>query len=204
MLRRVDPKLGVATLLLCPMLALAAPQNPPSAPATIVNTPSNPVPVAVQGTVPVTVRGQLSGNVSVTNASLRVDALNDILNEPYLQDAASAGVGGIAALTVDVPDGKRLIVETVTVRAALASVANAVAQFNVAGGASGDISLQAQGIVSDGGDKYYWLIGVHPMKMRVDAVPGSDHELTFFLRSPVGIDGTWAVFVSGYLVPLPN
>ena len=47
--------------MLCPAVALAAAQVPPSAPVTVVNKPSNPVPVTLQGT------GTVSGSVSVTN-----------------------------------------------------------------------------------------------------------------------------------------
>ena len=44
-------------------VARAAPQSPPSAPVTVVNTTANPVPVVQQGTTSV------SGNVTVSNTS---------------------------------------------------------------------------------------------------------------------------------------
>src|SRR6476661_4486282 len=51
----------VASAMLWPVVALGAPQNPPSAPVTVVNTPANPVPVT--GSLGV------SGSVAVNNSA---------------------------------------------------------------------------------------------------------------------------------------
>lgn len=51
----------VASAMLWPVVALGAPQNPPSAPVTVVNTPANPVPVT--GSLGV------SGSVTVNNSA---------------------------------------------------------------------------------------------------------------------------------------
>src|SRR5262245_3684212 len=59
---------GVAALAFTPVIALGAPQTPPSAPVTVVNTTANPVPVNIQGGV--------SGLVqAIQNLQNSVDAL---------------------------------------------------------------------------------------------------------------------------------
>lgn len=195
---------GVVAITICSAALGQAPDPRPGAstPVQVMNTTANPVPVSVQGSLSV------SGNVSVTNSVLHVDALNDILNEPYF--VSRSGAFGASETFVekvfDIPDGKRLIIETITVRAALDAPGVAFVQFGYVNAQSvqesGELSMQAQGTIPGTFVSSFWLAGTHPVKFRVDAVVGKTDELHFFLRrSAVG--GTWNVLVAGYLVPLP-
>lgn len=203
--------LVVATALAWPALALGAPQDPPSAPVTVVNKPANPVPVSGTLNVANTPDNPLavSGNINVTNSILNVEALNDQLSVPYFHTRSSSFAGGDSPqfLSFDIPTGKRLIVENITVRAALNTTSNLVAGFQYqsaqTGSETGYLSLQAQGpITGSFGDTTYWLVGTHPVKVRLDAVEGKTDELSIFLQRGV-VGGTWNVSVAGYLVPLP-
>jgi len=174
-----------------------------STPVQVMNAPSNPVPVTgvVSGDVKVT------GEVKVTNSVLNVAVLNDIESEPYMvSQSAAFGGGQVPQFKFDVPDGKRLIIETITVRFALDTPSNGLAQFRALapGGlpVSGDIAMQPQGAITDFGSTKTWLIGTHSIKLRVDANAGKDDE--FLIAGRVGnVSGTTNVFVAGYLVPLP-
>jgi hypothetical protein len=173
----------------------------PDTPVSVTNTSANPVPVSVQGGLSV------SGNVNVTNPVLSVDALNDLLNEPYFvsQSFAFSSADSQLQANFDIPNGKRLIVENITARAAFDATSNAVLEFAYVGQSgqqTGYLSLTAQGDIPGFGGTTYWFVGTHSVKLRLDAVTGSTNELVFFLqRGPVG--GTWNVSVAGYLVPLP-
>ncbi len=155
------------------------------------------VPVEVSNADPIPVTGAVSGNVQVTN---------DMVSTPYLASRSGAfGAGGNPGpFSFDVPDGMRLIVETITVRYALDAPANAVTQMSVwtPGGffASGEIALQQQGAVADIFGTKYWIVGSHTGKLRINAAPGREDELTLFSRVDTG--GTANMLVAGYLVPL--
>jgi hypothetical protein len=187
--------------VLDPTPASAASQVPPSAPVTVVNTSANPVPVTGSTTV--------SGSVTIANPSLTVDALNDTLNEPYIRGGSHSFSPTDLQITeaFDVPDGKRLIVESVTIRSATTANKAVIGQYAILKQVSGnvlsiggDLSMTpAQGPI----DGNYWSVGTHPIKLRIDAVPGVDHELNFYLQCDA-CDGTINVSVAGYLVPLPQ
>src|SRR5690242_10782425 len=61
--------------------------------------------------------------VEVINTPLPVAEMNDALNEPYaeFQEAHIERGARAARLSFDVPDGRRLVIETVTVQFGLAS-----------------------------------------------------------------------------------
>ena len=196
--RRIQALL-VATAILWPIAALSAAQVPPSAPVTVVNTPANPIPVT--GNIGLTG----NANVTVTNTLLSVETLNDVLSTPYMVSRSGAFVPTAfpsESVDFDVPDGKRLIIESMTVRVALEAAGNAVIQFSARPGAFGELSLQSQGAVADP-DTNFWLTGTHSIKLRIDALAGRTDELVVSLRRPAVLRGTWNVLVSGYLVPLP-
>ena len=157
-------------------------------PVKVTNTPDNPVPVI----------GTLTGEVKVAD---------DIVNSPYIVSHSNSFVGGNAAqLEFDIPDGMRLIVETITVRFALETPGSAVAQLGIrtAGGVvrAGELALQPQGTITDDfGTSLTWIVGTHSIKLRVDAQTGRDDELIIFPRFPV-VRGTSNAFVAGYLVPI--
>ena len=176
-----------------------APDPRPGAttPVKVVNTVANPGPVT----------GTLTGEVKVTNSLIDVAAVNDIVNTPYLVSHSSSFIGGDATqFEFDIPDGMRLIVETITVRFALDAPGNAVMQMGVrtATGAihSGELAVLPQGTITDDfGDSTTWLVGTHPVKLRVNAQAGRDDELILFPRLPV-VNGTANALVAGYLVPI--
>lgn len=90
-------------------VAMAVPNNPPSAPVTVVNTDANPVPVTgnfgISGTADVNVTNTVpvTGTVAIDN-----------MKEPASIEA-SCTVNGVEAACYsddfDVPDGKRLTIE---------------------------------------------------------------------------------------------
>ena len=57
--------IACALAVLCPTLALGAPQAPPSAPVTVVNTTANPVPITGSTTVSGTIAATQSGTWTV-------------------------------------------------------------------------------------------------------------------------------------------
>jgi len=84
--------LGFASLCLAfaPLAAVAGPQSPPSAPATVVNTDANPVPVRAPSPLPV------SGSVTISGVpSVNID------NTPSVTQAGTWNVGilGVPAVS---------------------------------------------------------------------------------------------------------
>ena len=63
--------------MLCAVLAWAAPQNPPSAPVTVVNTSSNPVPVTGSLAITGTPTFSVSGEVQSVSADKTTFALQE-------------------------------------------------------------------------------------------------------------------------------
>ena len=121
-------------------------QNPPdprpgaSTPVQVLNTPDNPVPVT----------GTVTGEVKLTNNLLDVAVVNDMVTKPYLNNRSLAFSGSdvTSFREFDVPDGMRLIVETITVRVAVRTPGNAIAQFGTQSTegffVGGDIAMQPQ------------------------------------------------------------
>lgn len=174
------------------------PRGGASTPVQVMNTPTNPVPVT----------GTVSGEVTLTNGRIDTAVLNDTLNQPYMVSRSGSFVDDDAPwLDFDVPDGKRLIVETITVRFALSGPGAAVMQFSCrqpsGTNAFGEIALQPHGTIVDAfGRATNWIVGTHAMTLRIDAAPGSTDELRLVPRVPV-MAGTLNVLVAGYLVPIP-
>jgi hypothetical protein len=110
-------KFVIGAIALFPMVAGAAPQTPPSAPVTVVNTSTNPVPVTAPSPLAVT------GTVSIGNLGSAVVPVTNVDNgafQPVQLTADFAFGGGSGATGVaanldgtpfTVPDHKRLVVE---------------------------------------------------------------------------------------------
>ena len=106
----------------------AAPQTPPSAPVTVLNTTANPVPVtgnvsitspvAVSVNNPATNPVPVTGNVSITSpvaVSINNSATNPVFTanggEPYSQDTVGNCNGTNCFIDFpEVPTGKRLVI----------------------------------------------------------------------------------------------
>ena len=88
--------LTIGTIALFPIIAHGAPQTPPSAPVTVVNTTANPLPVTapnplpVTGTVNVGNLGATTLPVSVTNfpATQPVNGTVNVGNFPSVQQVS--------------------------------------------------------------------------------------------------------------------
>src|SRR5262245_33895881 len=189
---------GILAVTLLLALVSAPPahtQGPPARPATPVEVLNTPLPVT--GNLNATV----AGTVQVGNTLLPVQATNDTLNEPYSEFRPGILGDGqdTKILTFDVPDGKRLVIETVTVLAEVQPGQKAVASL-VTQGPGGEVSrfltVESQGMMS-GRDQ---LAGTHPIKARVDGTAATDEVVIRFFRSPVAGGSVVFASVDGYLV----
>jgi hypothetical protein len=193
----LEPKKSLIALACAPMLVAAsvllAPRGVhaqtvavgPNKPVLVVNSPSEPVPVTLDG-------------------QIQVDVSNDTLDEPYNESRSTSPGAGVDSedLTFDVPPGKRLVVESITLRATVPTGQRARCFFNTPE-ASGMLPVQSQGTVLAGLED---LFGAHPIKLRVDGDPDvgeTDEVIVQIQRSSTA--GTWSMHASvhGYLVPLP-
>jgi hypothetical protein len=201
----------------------------PSQPVKVTNDASSPVPVTVQGApLPVSIQGtaNVSGSVNLTNAFVPVTVIDDLLNQPRIETAFGAAfveqgdiaTDGLVTVTAkfNVPDGKRFIVETVTIDGAipLETPPLPVKLTYFIGTAIGSIPFQRTSgdptLLTRFGEGEV-LSAVLPMKLRVDARIGADDELKFALRTRFPVGQTFAgsklvIFQAsafGYLVDLP-
>jgi len=154
------------------------------------------------------VTGTVTGEVKLTNSLIDAAVVNDVVNKPYMVSRLFNIVGGRATgnIDFDIPDGMRLIVETISVSFTLATPGNAVLQYlTSAGGTSqfGFIPLQPQGTIVDSfGQAKSWIVGTQAITLRLDAQPGQDDEFILF-PTVSAVNGTGSASVAGYLVPIP-
>ena len=146
----------VALTLLSGSPVLAA---QPDKDVIVVNTPAQPVPV--------------TGTVKVTGTSA-VEVVNDALNEPYIKLASVSLSDGtlLGQVTFDIPDGKRLVIETVSVQAAVPSGQKVRVFLDVTEGIGsllGVLPVQSPGPIL--GVEYF--VANLPFKLRKDAIPGA-------------------------------
>lgn len=161
------------------------------------NTPADPVPVTgnINASVVGPVQARQEGGWSVLT-------LDDVYDTPY-STASSAPLGnGIISgdMTFDVPVGKRLVIETVTVhfevppgqkgRVFLNTSANGVVTVD-------SLSMHSQGVF----EGLEQLVGTHSIKERVDATPSKGEIVFRFQRSPTAGTAFIEASVHGYLVP---
>lgn len=161
----------VAALTLLPLSVFSADSNRPT------------TPVSVEGTVDV--QGM-------------VEVLNDVLRQPYVV-TVSSNSSSAPSVDFDIPDGKRLIVETIAFQAST-STGSVSRMFlhPLVNGSQPFVPLPIQTTSVEGPSTY--LISMLPMKMRVDSAPGSTREI--FIRRGTGDVGTLTATICGYLVDL--
>lgn len=126
-----------------------------------------------------------------------VKVLNDTLNEPYVVTENTGNLPSDSpTVYFDIPDGKRLIVETIAYQASLpAGTSNRMFLQPLIGGSRQLIPLLIQDRVDAGG---YYLMGNLPFKIRIDSVEGNTQEI--MIRRGVGGDGYLYATICGYLV----
>jgi hypothetical protein len=164
-----------------PVLAAASDKD-----VNVVNTPANPVPV--------------TGTVGVSN---------DSLFQPYIKTGSFNITAGnnLGEVDFDVPDHKRLILESVAIQAdvpegqkvriSLDSQVNpAINKYAI-----GFLTVQSPGPI--GGYEYY--VANQPFKLRQDWFNGSNAEIVVrMLRDSTTSDAGLLVTVYGYLVDSPS
>ena len=150
---------------------------------------------AAGGPPPTTVQG----HVSVEGV---VEVLNDVLREPFNQTRQISATSSNAGVSFDVPTGKRLVIETIAIRATVtAGVPMRVDGTAVSGGSdfSIEVPLVAQGMADTFGNEFFR--GTQSVKIRVDGL-AINNEINFsYTRFGSGIS-TLRVTLNGYLVPL--
>jgi hypothetical protein len=144
----------------------------------VVNTPAAPVPV--------------TGVVEV---------MNDALYQPYIRLASVFLTGGTTReVSFDIPDGKRLVVETVSVQADVPAGQKVHVMLDVLEGISPVLSVVP--VQSPGpflGVEYY--VANLPFKLRKDAMPGTTDEIRVrMIRDSSAGDAGLAATIHGYLV----
>jgi hypothetical protein len=184
-----------ATFFPISYLAAAATPSTPGGPTVTVNEP-----VAVT----------LSGPVQVQGV---VEVINDVLRPPYRIPRVGSSSGASAQAGFVVPQGKRLIVETVSVEGEvpvnqsvrLSMVTQATPP---AVGGNTSIFLPLQRLGTFGGKDVF--AGTHSMTLRVDPRSGGgildqfDSAITFILeRNGTGGTVNLTVSVNGYLIDIP-
>jgi hypothetical protein len=183
---------GVVLLLVgCVVLAQAA--HAAAGGVTVTNTPSNPVPVAVQGTAQVTVQG--IATVKSSDAPGRQPFQKAL--RVIIQDGDSTAAG-----TVTVPAGKRLVIEHVTVQA-IAAPGTALFNLMVKGTVQGEEGRQflpiehTSNVGPNGGTDF--IVAGGPVRLYAD--PGTFVSFSA-QRFPVAgiLILDWSV--SGYLIDL--
>lgn len=166
---------ALSTLLAGP--ALAAPERD----VVVVNPPTAPVPV--------------------TGA---VEVVNDALYQPYIRLASTSLPSGtaIGGVTFDVPEGKRLVVEAVSVQANVPAGQKVRVFLDVLEGISPILSvLPVQSPGSFQGVEYY--VANLPFKLRKDAISGITDEIRVRMqRDATAGDSDLLVTIHGYLIDL--
>jgi hypothetical protein len=139
-----------------------------------------------------------------------VEVLNDVLREPYRKT-----IGGSTTapgtfpfpgrfITLDVPVGKRLIVETISLQVKVTTNQNVLVQMQTLRGGfvidtSVQLPVQKQGTF--GGLDY--LTATHSVMLRVDGTETTDELLVNVQRNAEAGSVEVAVSVYGYLVSIP-
>jgi len=143
----------------------------------------------------VTVEGDVTVSEPVAIEGV-VQVLNDTLYEPYVVYQTTEGSVDSPTVYFDIPDGKRLIIETIAYQASLpAGTSNRMFLQPLIGTSRPLIPLVIQDRVDAGG---YYLVANIPFKIRIDSVEGSTQEV--MIRRGVGGDGTLGATICGYLV----
>jgi hypothetical protein len=200
-------RIGAGIALFCSTLALGAPQVPPSAPVTVVNTPANPVPVtgslgvsgtvSISGTVPVTQSGTWNVGVAGTLNTKNIDERG---RNPFtVQAFCSDGSFNICIASLPpVPAGKRLVLEYVSGGMQVRTKAGAVGVQDFSlfiSGTNTELSLPARLIGSSDGTENYRVS--ERVLMFVEAGQVVQAQVSAWQTNVSG-----DVLLSGYLIDL--
>jgi len=165
--------------------------------------------VAASAVIPVNSQGQAiqqPQEVTIINSAKNPAPVRDVDNarQPFQLTATNfvpKGDSGNVKTIFTVPDGKRLVIETISARAELALVDTPnrveVLTKSELSTAFHEILVLKQGLNLNGQDVY---VGTH--YMRAYAEPGTDVVFQF-TRSNVGNDAPATVTITGYFVDLP-
>jgi hypothetical protein len=162
----------------------------------VINTPAAPVPVTgtVQIINPPAAPVPVTGTVEVV----------DRLHEPFLELASVSLPQGtlVDGVTFDVPEGKRLVLETLSLQISVPATQRVRAFLDVRVGNSAILSfipVQSPGSIL--GTEYF--IANQPFKLRKDAIPGATDEIRVrMLRDGALGSSDLLVTLHGYLVDL--
>lgn len=134
-----------------------------------------------------------------------VETLNDSLNQPFARTVSGAIEGTLGTtFLVDIPPGKRLVIETITVGIAVpkGQIPYAIFYKKNEGDKRGILALNFQGYFPapvPGSDQYS---ATHPVKLRFDGTV-EEGELAFTIgRSSSAGLASATLSVHGYLVDL--
>ncbi len=139
-----------------------------------------------------------------------VEEINDVLRTPYSKAYIMQTNLSNARFSIDIPTGKRLVVETVSFRLTVKhNVFAAVSLEPWIGTARAPVYLSTQSstAVNQSGNTTYGVhTGTHALQLRVDGRTNMSNELEFAIArqvrdtSDIYLHGT----VTGYLVDIPT
>jgi hypothetical protein len=150
---------------------------------------------ATGGPPPVTVEGSVSVQGPVTVQGV-VEVLNDVLRQPYVRTGVGEGTSPI--VNFDIPDGKRLIIETVSFQAATPTGVPTRMFLEVAANNFVASPLVVQSKSIEGSTDF--LMSTIQMTVRLNSILGSTSE--FRIRRGTGGAGSLTATVYGYLVDI--
>jgi hypothetical protein len=149
---------------------------------------------AAGGPPPTTVQGQ----VSVEGV---VEVLNDVLHRPYNESQGIGSTQAAGLLSFDVPAGKRLVVQSISMRATVTAglKVRVEGQFAAANGSAFiDVALQSQGVF---GEAEFFSVA-QPLTFRVDGSNAPGEIVFSFQRTGTSGITNLRVNVYGYLVDI--
>ena len=141
----------------------------------------------------------VQGHVSVEGV---VEVLNDVLRQPYNETRQLSSTASSGSVAFDVPAGKRLVIETISIRATVTggvpvrvdgSAVSQGSDFSI------DVPIVPQGIADTFGNEFFR--GMQAVKIRVDGTSLSNEINFSYTRFGAGIT-TLRVTLHGYLVNL--
>jgi hypothetical protein len=128
-----------------------------------------------------------------------VETLNDAFYEPYRAFKTASTSGLNTGVQFDIPAGKRLVIETITLSISVLPGQKAAAYLQVTNELPPFyLTVESQGVFFEREQ----FAGTHPVKLRIDG-PESGSAFTIGVaRTTVGENMSIVASVAGYLVPL--
>ena len=179
----LQSKIVVASLTVILNLCLFQTGWADSKSVTVDNTAANPVPVNVQNQVPVNVQNTVNTNASDNPAFGPFESVQDVITN---------GLTGLVG--IDVPAGKRLVIEFVSVEGKVPTGQHVFAAYVN----QHRLTLSAQGPNCCGQDSFS-----ASQQLRLYAGPGNDAVQISVTRDQDPGTAEFHFTVSGYLVNLP-